>query len=482
MRTLLARAPEEKGVSVPLIWDGLNDQGQKTLTNGNYTWKALTSQVTTVNQGTMGDSVYSNQYVEQFGHGTPDASFAMRNVAVDSSGNLYQISAPTENGNSLQEFSQDGLLLKRFTPGGDGMGVTTDGTYLYTAVLNSSLQTYLYKQDTATGASSILLWLPRFRSTRGLPILDRLGQDRYTILQDRTKFTSFGLAVDSNRLWVTDYRNNTIKIYDKTTGGFLWRTEEQHDHQLAPRPSMLPWALPCSRARRIPPPSGWHTRTTRHRPRGTTRGTSSLSSVLAVETSPTSRRAIRSPRAWTTRTAFLTAVPTTTYSSALGGAGQIKEYDVTSTPSLFGTIGTKQTGGAVTDSSFTFLYYAGIAVDSSGILNVVDDHRIQAVYTTTGGGHNAGDLKQSLYGIFGGYPVQTFGYTNDGHFLLVQGPDTYEVDPEWTGGPRAGWLGDGSWRLVQRDVLIGVEDNGVYFHETLMDGVTPRQYRYQIGS
>ena len=26
------------------------------------------------------------------------------------------------------------------------------------------------------------------------------------------------MAVDDSRLWISDYRNNTVKIYDKTTG------------------------------------------------------------------------------------------------------------------------------------------------------------------------------------------------------------------------------------------------------------------------
>src|SRR5690242_19552262 len=93
VRTLLARAPEENGVSVPIVWDGKNDQGQKVLASGNFTWKALTSQVNVVDQGTMGDSIYTNKNLDPTILVPPDASYSLRNVAVDGSGNLYQISA-----------------------------------------------------------------------------------------------------------------------------------------------------------------------------------------------------------------------------------------------------------------------------------------------------------------------------------------------------------------------------------------------------
>ena len=68
--------------------------------------------------------------------------------------------------------------------------------------------------------------------------------------------------------------------------------------------------------------------------------------------------------------------------------------------------------------------------------------------------------------------------TKDGRFKIVQGPDTIEVEPEYTGGPRTGWLGDGSWRVVAHDVPIGVEDNFPSLHRTLMDGTTAREFRF----
>ena len=43
-----------------------------------------------------------------------------------------------------------------------------------------------------------------------------------------------------------------------------------------------------------------------------------------------------------------------------------------------------------------FKTWAGLAIDPNGILSVVDHRRIQRFYTTTGGGHTAGELKQSL--------------------------------------------------------------------------------------
>ena len=132
VRSLFARAPEEKGVSIPLMWDGMDATGHKALTNGTYTWKALTSQVETVDQGSIADSGYSSQYfvnVTDDSQIIPNASSNVRSVAADSAGNVYNISGPVEfdSAAGVQKYGPDGKLVIDYALLGDGVGAATDG-------------------------------------------------------------------------------------------------------------------------------------------------------------------------------------------------------------------------------------------------------------------------------------------------------------------------------------------------------------------
>ena len=151
-----------------------------------------------------------------------------------------------------------------------------------------------------------------------------------------------------------------------------------------------------------------------------------------------------------------------------------------------GFFGSKHTGGALADNQFYWDYWgngASLAIDSTGMLSVNDDHRIQRFYTVTGGGHTAGELYQSLFSEFAPAPQQTYNYTAGGKHYLLSNRYVYEVDPEYTGGPRAGWMGDGAWRLVARYYTPHGEENGSAGKMvTLMDGATPRKFIYQMTS
>ena len=52
----------------------------------------------------------------------------------------------------------------------------------------------------------------------------------YTPFEFRTVQTTWGVTVDNHRSVVSDYRTNSVKIYDKTNGSLLGEIEVQHDH------------------------------------------------------------------------------------------------------------------------------------------------------------------------------------------------------------------------------------------------------------
>ena len=65
------------------------------MSDGTFTWKALTSQVDAVDEGGVGDSLYdsSHRYLVgesgNFGEVPFDFTYALVNVAADPSGNWY---------------------------------------------------------------------------------------------------------------------------------------------------------------------------------------------------------------------------------------------------------------------------------------------------------------------------------------------------------------------------------------------------------
>ena len=110
------------------MWDGMDDVGRKSLVEGSYTWKALTSQVVAVDEGGIGDSVYSTDYFDELGH-SPDLSYALRNVAWTPAA-ISMSSQLVENTNGFQKYNQDGQLLRKYGAD-DGVGGASDGTYVY---------------------------------------------------------------------------------------------------------------------------------------------------------------------------------------------------------------------------------------------------------------------------------------------------------------------------------------------------------------
>lgn len=470
IRTLLTLSPQEKGDSVPLMWDGKDSVNRLVLNDGAYTWKALVSQVQAVDEGGVGDSLYTTSYIPTGSEpvGYPDASSAPEGVAVDSSGRVYLGSVFVENGNGLHQYSQSGQLLRRISA--LAIGVATDSTYLYLSS-RSGNNDQIAKINIATLAQT------NFTTAGGAIIVNSdafeprpVGQKQYTVEHTRQFYSTWGIAVDSHRIWVSNYRNNRIDIYDKVTGVKLDTLSAADDLGFA---SPLGIAVQSSSAAAG---SIWVS----HNASQVTRYAYTVSGSNLTFTKSTDITGLNDP------TGLAIGGPTNHLFVAVNGDGQIREYEITSgaTPAGLGAagFGTKHVSGPVlSDHDFDFTYATSIAVDSSGILNVIDDRRLQRYYTVDnpGQGIAAGDLKQSIFSEFGAAPLDTYGYTADGKYIMMNGFGHYEVDPLYTGGPREGWLGDGTWRMIRKDLAPAyTEPGGPAVRRILMDGSTPRELRF----
>ncbi len=280
----------------------------------------------------------------------------------------------------------------------------------------------------------------------------------YTADQWRTLASTWGVAADGYRIWVTNYRNNRIEVYNRDTGALLGQFSVTKPMAIAVDSSSAGSA------------TVWVTNNGDRATKISYNGSFSATTTISGLSDPTGI-AIGGPN----HHLFV----------AESGLTRIGEYDISSTPSLAGLqhFGSKHGGGTpLGDTQFywdTFGNTTSLAIDSTGILSVNDDHRIQRFYTVTSGGHNAGDLYQSMFSEFAPAPQQTYNYSADGKHYLVSNRYIYEVDPNYTSGPRTGWMGDGSWRLVNRFyVPRGQENLSPGKLITLMDGATPRQYFY----
>ena len=290
----------------------------------------------------------------------------------------------------------------------------------------------------------------------------------------RTWASTWGMAADGYRIWVSNYRDNYVKVYDRNTGSLLGQYSITKPLSIAVdtanSSSSTVWIV--NNGDRV-------TKLT---------FTNSGSSFSAG----TSITALADP------TGLTLGGPNHHLFIAESGTTHIREYDITSTPALVSGVGTLGgtsgmfgsfgLGGPITDSQFDWKPWGNttsLAIDPNGILSVTDGggNRIQRFYTTTGGGHNAGDLYDSLFGN-GGFPAQAYNFNTitdqwgtRGTHYLASGGYVLQVDPDYTHGPRPGWLGDGTWRVVER-YSSGVLDQGPDTQVVVMDGSTPRQLRF----
>ena len=285
------------------------------------------------------------------------------------------------------------------------------------------------------------------------------GQNILTPEQRRLQYPLFGMATDGTRLFVSNYRKNKVEVFDCNTGLELGEFALNAPLGIAMDGSSI-WV------------ANNHDRVSRFTWNGS-----------YVFTEDTARRINLGAGADPSGVAIRASNHHLFVSET--GHMDIHEYDLggTGAPVLAGlkTFGSDQGYGDVGDSTFHFTAWASITVSTDGILSVVDasGSRIQQFYTDSNpaAGITAGDLYHSIYGgSMGPAPIDAYNYNSDVTYYLVSKEYTYLVDPNYSGGPRAGWMGDGSWRLVKRySYDIGPD---VSWHRVLMDGQTPREFMY----
>ena len=368
-------------------------------------------------------------------------------------GSLYSTSYVEENP-EIRKIGQDGSTGWA-SQDALNFGIAADEKYTY-VTRHENDQDRLYRYSARDGASAGFGTYPD--PSYLYIVLNSNAPDtkpannmafRYSIEEWRMLGSCWGIAADGYRVWVSNYRTNTLAVYNRDTGALL----------------------------------GQYTLT---KPLGIAVDTSSADSgtvwvanngdrLSKITFSGTSFTLVSSLTGLSDPTGVTIGGPSHHLFVAESGHSHIHEYDISGTPTLAGmqTFGSKATGGTLGDSQFDWTPWgdwASLAIDSTGILNVTDDHRIQRYYTVAnpGAGIAAGDVYQSIFSEYVPSPVGTTDYGDNGTHILYSGRYAYEVDPEYTGGPRKGWMGDGSWRLTERyDFPRGYENGTPSLRRTI---------------
>ena len=298
-------------------------------------------------------------------------------------------------------------------------------------------------------------------------------QDRHTKHQDRMRAAVFGMAYDTpgSRLIVGNYRTNSVLVYNASTGAAMPSLTLNSSDAAAPGfTKPLGIALQSSTA-------------------------TSMTIWVAHNDSLVTQYTCNTTTGVWTKGMEITGL-SDPGGVAIGGtsnhlfvaqsgdvaSGQIRVYSISGgspVPAGIQTLGSTHQSGPITDTQFHFRVWAAITVDSTGILTVNDFRRTQRFHTE---GAQAGQLYQSWQGQWSGTPMDFYGFStytdgNGTHSVhkILDGNIEYEVDPEYTGGPRTGWLGDGTWRMTAR-----YYGEGVGVRRTLMDGATPREFLFMV--
>jgi hypothetical protein len=462
VRTLYAYSRQDAG-AIPLIWDGRDDVGRIVSTTGSYSWKALISQAQVVDTGGVGDSLFSPtktwtntpEYVEM--------NEKIRVVATGPDNSVYLISRQEELGLTMLKFTQDGTAVWQQAAVNESAAATVDSQYIYVSGVTEIVPNTIPK----TYRNEIHFYSPATGAEVGAPIFLNLnfptsipaGYTWPTVEQQRMMVGIMGLATDSQRLYVSNYLTNSVDIFDKNTR--------------APLGTSYPGGTgykPMGIA--VHPTTGniWvanrGNEVTEYSFNGTT-----LTPTGKKIVGPTNPLVDPGGIDFGGSNNYL-------YIAEAGVPGittpvnKVVKYDTsTATPTLVSSVGSAYTHGTVTDSSFTFIngengLFGSIAVDNSGYLSVVDYQRLQR-FNTNGAQatllqspvdiHNGSWVGQYSGGpgdAYGFHTMQVGGVTHTLHYLLDssqgQSNQVYEVDPEYTDGPRAGWVGNGSWRVVER--------------------------------
>jgi hypothetical protein len=183
--------------TVTLSWDGKDDMGYDA-PSGAYVWRALTTNATGSDDGSVGDL---GKVVASHPYSQSENPALVSALTYDASGNLYVVSAYEEQGGTLRRIDRGNLGTGLTTWGkniGGGQAIATDGTYVYVAQ-----HATLLRFDATTGATASWSGHPG-----GIPV--------YPWTTGEMPIP--GLAVDPTYLWVTDPVNHKLWVFHKADG------------------------------------------------------------------------------------------------------------------------------------------------------------------------------------------------------------------------------------------------------------------------
>ena len=207
VRTLITSQQGLQG-ALPLYWDGYDDHGE-SLPGGTYEWRAILSAAKGTNIGSVGDSG-KPPYNEN------EALGSMSAVAFDSAGHLYQAGWWVERHFELRKSTFEGKTLWEVKKVGI-IALAADDKDVFVSVSPSlGAEDRVYRISSADGSAvafgngkDFLAFNP---GKTKKPKAALFGKDKY--LWESLN----GLALDTRRLWVSNYASNSVEVFNRATG------------------------------------------------------------------------------------------------------------------------------------------------------------------------------------------------------------------------------------------------------------------------
>lgn len=378
VRTLFEGTPQPAG-PVDLRWDGTDDFGIP-MPAGQYHWRTVISQVQAVDDGQVGE-------LANVPYGPGEHSQSVTSVAADAAGNVYESSYWEESHKELRKWDASGSAIWSVSFVGGGGALAVDDSYVY-----------------ATRETGGQNRVERLRAADGTPAPWTGTSQGYLVINPTEARGVFGLAVDAARLWVSNFAQNRIEVYDKATGAFLGQFAVTGPRRLAADGGGNVWAA---------------------------HGSDRVGKFSAAGTVLASITGLNGP-----------------YAVALGGpanrlfigeigSSKVREYDPATLTQVRELFGAAQPG-PVSPYAFYWktLQQAGLAVDPLGRMIVADpgNHRVLTFYPD-------GTLLRTRYSEF--QPAPFTDPSVDPNMLLSTWIE-YQVD--YTPGPTYGqWTVAANW-------------------------------------
>ena len=418
VRTLWQTQPATAGQVRNLYWDGRDDNLTLLPTGQNYEWRILNSNVQGVDIGDVGDT---GTPVGSQPEGVTEANGNVFAMAIDSSNNLYTASSWEEPHKDIRKLSATSNQIFEINHPGN-TSITTDGTYIYvgrTPAYNAEDRIYRYNASNgaaanyASGTNYVTINASRVKP------LPSSGKTALSLSQKRTWEALRGVAVDSSRLWVSNYFTGKVEVWDKAGGTKITDFAVTNPLGIAVQVD-TPTAGTIWVANSGNQVSKW---------------TYTVTAGVYSFTHGSDITGLNDPYA------LFIGGPSGHLYLTETGAG-LREYSISGTPALsgLGVFGSRAAPGAVSATGFWFSDYSGIAVNSSGHVFVADpgNRRVQKF-------NSSGTLLESQFSDF--QPaIYVRSVPNDTTNYVMSGLYEYQADQSLA--THSGWMGNGTWKLL----------------------------------